>query len=112
MAKVVITKELETLINRRFKKESVKILQLLYSLRENPKKGKTVGCVGSIVVKEIKYGVYRFYFITDGYRVKILKNDELSDLLIKFVRMSDKDKQQKVIDEIKDVLRKLGGEGF
>ncbi|MCK5283725.1 MAG: hypothetical protein KAK00_10070 [Nanoarchaeota archaeon] len=112
MAKVVITRELEDEINKRFKKESVKIFQLLYSLREYPKKGKIVGNIGSIIIKEVKYSVYRFYFITDGYRVKIMKNEELTDLLIKFVRMSDKDKQQKVIDEIKDVLRKMGSEGF
>ena len=42
----------------------------------------------------------------------MLKREELSDLMIKFVRMSDKKNQQKVIEEIKDVLRKIGEEGF
>ena len=112
MAKVVVTNSLEEEINKRFKGESIKIFELIYELRDNPKKGKEVGCVGSIVIKEIRYKVYRFYFITDGYKIKFLKNDELTDLLIKFVRMSDKDTQQKVIDEIKNVLRNLGEEGF
>lgn len=112
MAKVVITKSLEKEINRRFKKESVKILELLFELESNPKKGKEIGCVGGIVIKEIRYNVYRFYFITDGYKIKFLKSEELADLLIKFVRMSSKDNQQVVIDEIKDVLRTLGREGF
>ena len=60
---------------------------------------------GGIIIKELKYGVYRFYFITEGYKVKFLKSDELRDLLIKFVRMSDKDRQEEVISEIKSVLK-------
>ena len=40
MARVIITKELEEEINKKFKKESVKILELMYSLRDNPLKGK------------------------------------------------------------------------
>lgn len=112
MARVVITKSLEKEINKRFKKESIKIFELLFELQSNPKKGKEVGCVGGIVIKEIRYKVYRFYFITDGYKIKFLKSEELTDLLIKFIRMSSKDDQQVVINEIKDVLRKLGGEGF
>ena len=84
----------------------------MLELKDNPKKGKEVGCVGGIVIKEIRYKVYRFYFITDGYKVKFLKNEELNDLLIKFVRMSDKDTQQKTIDEIKNVLRNLGSDGL
>lgn len=112
MAKVVITQFLEKEINKRFKKESVKIFELIFNLIDNPKKGKEVGSVGGIVIKEIKHRVYRFYFITDGFKVKFLKSNELTDLLIKFMRISDKDTQQKVIDEIKNVLRKLGSDGF
>lgn len=112
MARVVITTSLEREINKRFKKESIKILELLLELEHNPKKGKEIGCVGSVVVKEMRYKVYRFYFITDGYKIKFLKSGELNDLLIKFVRMSSKDDQQSVINEIKDILRKLGKEGF
>jgi mRNA-degrading endonuclease RelE of RelBE toxin-antitoxin system len=112
MAKVFITPELFKEIRKTFKKESNDIIDILETLEENPQKGKELGCVGSIVIKEIKYKVYRFYFITDGYKVKFLKSEELTDLIIKFVRMSDKDKQQNVINQIKDVLRKLGAEGF
>ena len=112
MAKVIITKFLENEVDRVFKKESVKIIELMKSLEENPKKGKYVGQVGGVVIKELKYEKYRFYFITDGFKLKILDVSELRDLLIKFVRMSDKKNQQKVIDEIKKVLRSLGKEGF
>ena len=58
------------------------------------------------------YKKFRFYFITDGYKVKFLKAEELKDLLMKFVRMSEKKDQQKTIEEIKHILRSLGEEGF
>ena len=93
-------------------KKSIKIFELLYSLKENPKKVKELGQVGGIVIKEVRYGVFRFYFITDGLKIKLLGIDELSELLIKFVAMSDKKSQQKIIDEIKRILRYLGEDGF
>ena len=105
MAKVIITKGLEEEVNKRFKGQSVEVFELMLTLEDQPKKGKIVGVVGGIIIKELKYGVYRFYFITEGYKVKILKSDELRDLLIKFVRMSDKDRQEEVISEIKSVLK-------
>ncbi|MCX6748759.1 MAG: hypothetical protein NT076_04075 [Candidatus Pacearchaeota archaeon] len=112
MAKVIITKELEEEINKKFKKESIEIFELLYSLKDNPKKGKPIGNVGGILISEIRYKTYRFYFITDGFKIKILKSEELENLLIKFVAMSDKKTQQQVIDSIKEVLRNLGERGF
>ena len=112
MAKVIITKKLEDEINKKFKGESVKIFELLFSLKENPNKGKKIGQVGGILIKELRYEPFRFYFITDGYKLKLLGKEEIEDLLIKFVRMSDKKAQQNIIDEIKMVLRKLGEEGF
>jgi hypothetical protein len=112
MAKVIITPDLEEEINKIFKHESVEIFSLLCTLKENPKKGKEVGCIGRIVIKEIKYKKYRFYFITDGYKIKFLKVEELQDIIIKYVRMSQKKDQKKTIEEIKAVLRKLGEEGF
>ena len=112
MARVVITKRLESEIRRRFQNESIKVFKLLLGLRDNPKKGKTLGNVGAIVVKEIRYGKYRFYFVADGHKIKYLKSEELTDLLITFVRMSGKKDQQKTINEIKLVLRNLDDEGF
>jgi|SRR3989338_332182 len=112
MARVIVTKRLEEEVNRIFKKQSLKIFHLMKDLEENPKKGKPVGQVSGIVVKELKYENYRFYFITDGFKIKMLQKEELDDLLIKFVRMSDKKSQQKTIDEIKHILRSVGEEGF
>jgi len=82
------------------------------TLEENSYKGKAVGQVEGIVIKELKYKGFRFYFITDGYKLKIMDESKLIDLLIKFVRMSDKKEQQRFINEIKDVLRRLGEIGF
>jgi hypothetical protein len=112
MAKVIITKSLEKEINKKFKKESIEIFELMYSLKENPKKGRPLGNVGKIVIKELRYNNYRFYFITEGYRVKLLKLEELNDLLIKFIAMSDKKTQQKIIEDIKKILRTFGSEGY
>jgi len=112
MAKVVITKRLEEEINKKFKQESIRIFGLMNSLKESPHKGKIIGQVGKIIIKEIRYEAYRFYFITDGFKLKLLERGELTDLLIKFVRMSDKKDQQKVIDEIKIILRKFGEDKF
>ncbi len=56
----------------------------MYSLKENSKKGKSLGCVGNILIKELRFKSFRFYFITNRYKIKLLKIEELSYLLIKF----------------------------
>jgi len=112
MAKVILLKQLEEEINKKFKGESVEIFELMYSLEENPHKGKLLGNVGGVFIKELKYRSFRFYFITDGYKLKILDEDSLTDLLIRFVRMSDKKDQQETINEIRNILIKIGPEGF
>ena len=112
MAKVEIAEDLKEEIFSKFKGGSNKIFDLMYSLKENPKKGKPVGQVAGIVIKELKYKNFRFYFITNGYQIRILGRDQLKDLFIRFVRMSDKKSQQKTIDEIKNILKKFGDEWF
>ena len=112
MAKVIISEELKNEILKKFREKSKKIFRLMYSLKESPKKGKPVGQVGGILIKELRYKSFRFYFITDGFKLKILNLEELSNLLIEFVRMSDKKSQQKTIEEIKGILKKFGKEKF
>ena len=112
MAKVLILGSLKDEILKKFKKGSKEIFRLMYSLEENPKKGKLLGNVGGILIKELKQKNFRFYFITDGFKLKVLSIQELTNLLIKFVRMSDKKSQQKVIEEIKNILKNFGKEGF
>ncbi len=112
MAEVIITESLKKEIYKKFKEESKKIFKLIYSLKENPKKGKELGQVQGLLIKELKYKNFRFYFLMQGYLLKILGIDDLKELVIKFVRMSNKKDQQKTIDEIKDILRNLGEQGF
>jgi hypothetical protein len=113
MAIVYITETLFKEIHKRFgNEEASRIVDLLETLEKNPHKGKEIGTIGKSLIKEIKYQKFRFYFITNGYKIKFLKSNELKDLIIKFVRMSEKKDQKKVIDEIKQVLRNLGEEGF
>ena len=112
MAKVSIAETLKDEILKKFKEESKIIFKQMYSLKDNPKKGKLLGSVGGVVIKELKYKNFRFYFITDGYKLKIMDESKLTDMLIRFVRMSDKKHQQQTINEIKNVLLYFGSKGF
>lgn len=112
MARVTIAESLKNEILKKFKEESKIIFKQMNSLAENPHKGKELGHVGGIVIKELRYKNFRFYFITDGYKLKIMDESKLIDLLIRFVRMSDKKDQQRTIDEIKKILIYFGPEGF
>ena len=60
--KVKIIKSLLEQIQKKFKGESHKIIDLLESLEENPHKGKLLGSVGGLLIKELKYKGFRFYF--------------------------------------------------
>lgn len=112
MAKVFITRALKEEIFRVFKEQSESIFKKMYALEHNPHKGKSLGHVGKTVIKEVKSGTHRFYFITDGHKLKFGSREELAHLLIKFVRMSDKKNQQKTIIEIKRILKSMGFSGF
>jgi len=112
MAKVVITKALREEIFSQFKAGSESIFRRMKELESQPTRGKPLGNVGGIVIKELKYDKFRFYFITDGHVLKFGSSDELAALLIKFVKMSDKKDRQKIISSIKDILKSLGFEGF
>ncbi|MBR9701192.1 hypothetical protein GOV11_04985 [Candidatus Woesearchaeota archaeon] len=112
MARVIITESLKDELISKFKAESVKIIRTMKSLEKSPSKGKIVGHVQEIIIKELKHGTFRFYFITDGHLLKFGTEQEIARLLIKFVRMSGKKDQQKAIDDIKNILKTLGFEGF
>ena len=112
MAKIEIVRSLFEEIKKKFKGESYKIIDLMESLENNPKKGKLLGGVGGIVIKEIKYNSFRFYFVTDGYKLKFFDGENLTDMMIRFVRMSNKKYQQQTINEIKKILFNFGCKGF
>ncbi|MEK6813019.1 MAG: hypothetical protein AABX86_02815 [Nanoarchaeota archaeon] len=110
MAKVEIVHSLLDEMQKKFKGEAHNIIDLLETLEQNPHKRNVVGNVAGIVIKELKYKGFRFYFILEGERLKVFSSELLTDLLIKFVRMSDKKNQQKVIEEIKHILRVMDGD--
>jgi hypothetical protein len=112
MAQVSISESLKKEIFAKFGGVSEIILKQMYSLQENPNKGKELGHVGNILIKEIRYEGFRFYFITDGQKLRVMDKSLLINLLIKFVRMSDKKSQQKTIEEIKRILKLFGEVGF
>ena len=112
MAKVEIANSLFEEINKKFKQESIEVLKHLKSLESSPQKGKELGTVGGILIKELKYKNFRFYFITDGFKLKCLNELELIDLLLRFVRMSNKKQQQETINEIKYILKTIGSRAF
>ena len=112
MAKVEIVQSLFEEVQKKFKGEAHEVIDLMETLEDNPNKGKLLGQVAGIVIKELKYKNFRFYFITDGYKLKIMDESKLVDLLIRFVRMSDKKDQQQTINEIRKILINFGPEGF
>ena len=112
MAKVIITQNLKSEVFKIFKGQSADIFSLMQSLEDNPKKGKEITVIGRTLLGEIRYKNYRFYYVTDGFKIKFLKVEELNNVFIKFVRLSQKMDQQKVIEEIKFVLRSIGKGGF
>ena len=112
MAQVEVIPSLYEEIRKKFKHQSVEVLELLKSLESSPHKGKCIGNVAGIVIKELKYEGFRFYFVTDGFKLQCYDQEKLVDLLLLFVRMSDKNHQQQTINEIKQVLRTMGAGGF
>ncbi len=112
MAKVEITLSLYEEIRKKFKQQSVEVLEHLKSLESSPHKGKILGTVGGIMIKELKYEGFRFYFVVDGFQLRCLDEKKLIDLLLRFVRMSDKNHHQQTINEIKHILITIGAGGF
>ncbi|HLD15843.1 MAG TPA: hypothetical protein VJB94_04675 [Candidatus Nanoarchaeia archaeon] len=112
MAKVEIVRSLLDEIKKKFKGESHNIIDLLETLEDNPHKGKIVGQVAGLLIKELRYKSFRFYFIVEGNKLRVFSREGLIDLFLRVVRMSDKRSQQRVIDEIKNILMKFGEEGF
>ena len=112
MAQVEIMPALLAEIHKKFKGESVTILEHLKSLEQSLTKGKRIGVVQGLLIKELKYKSFRFYFVTDNNKLVFYNKGELVDILLRFVRMTNKKRQQETIKEIKTILLKIGPYGF
>ena len=88
MIQVIVLNKLRDEIYKTFKNESLKIYNLIDDLQTNPEKGKVLGHVGNMSIRELKYRDYRFYFILDGHKLYLFTKNQTEDLLIRFVRMS------------------------
>lgn len=110
--RIEIAEELKSEIFKKFKGKSKDIFKLMKSLEDNPNKGKILGNIRGLVIKELKYKSFRFYFITDSFKLRLFNKNYLIDLLMRFVRMSNKKTQKKTIKEIREVLTKIGVDGF
>lgn len=109
MIEIYVAPQLKKEIEKKFGiKKTLELISFFETLKENPKKGKKVGKVGPILIKELKYETFRFYFILNGYELQLVSSGELNTLLIKFIKMSKKTNQQEIIEEIKKILIKLG----
>jgi hypothetical protein len=112
MINIIVLNKLRDEIYKTFKKDSLKVYNLIGSLKTNPQKGNVLGHVGNMSIRELKYQNYRFYFTVDGHKLYLFSKGQIEELLIRFIRMSTKNRQQKTIDEIKQILEKIGEKGF
>ncbi len=114
MVRVLVSGLLIKKIRKKFKTKSKQVFRFMKKLEKNPDVGKILTQVGRVKLKELRYDkVFRFYFLINNDLVKIMDRVELDNLLIKFVDMSKKGKeQQEVIDRLKNDLKKLGFEFF
>ena len=106
MVIVAITKNLDKELKKRLDKNTYyEIKEVFSSLKQNPYKGDLLHVLGTVVLKEIRYKTFRFYFLTSNNLIKFIASTDLEKELIRFIKMSKKNDQQKVIDEILEKLR-------
>ena len=105
--KLLIIKSLRDEIYKKFKKDSLKIYNLINSVKENPDKGKYLGKISNIILKELKYKNFIFYFIIEEDKIILYRREDIKELLVKFIEMSNKNKQQETINKIKLILKNL-----
>lgn len=108
MVVVRIDKPLVKKLEKRFsKKELRELKQLFLSLQENPYQGDLLYAFGNFVLKEKKYKTFRFYFLHSRKLLIIKDVDELKDEIIRFIEMSKKNDQQRIIDKLKGMMKRL-----
>lgn len=95
-------------LEKRFNKKELKELkQLFLSLQDNPYQGDLIYAFGNFVLKEKKYKTFRFYFL-HSRKILIIKDiEKLKDKIIRFIEMSKKNDQQRIINKLKEMMNKI-----
>ncbi|MBW2998785.1 hypothetical protein KY321_04555 [Candidatus Woesearchaeota archaeon] len=83
------------------------IINRINSFKDNFNQGKLITQIGLIQLKEIKLNKFRIYFLIDKNIIKVVKKEEVESI-IKFISISTKKNQQKIINKIKENLRDFG----
>lgn len=108
MVRVVIENSLVKKLEKRFsKKELRELKQLFLGLEQNPFQGDVLFVFGSFVLKEKKFKSFRFYFLHSKKLLIIKDLDVLKDELVRFIDMSKKNDQQRVIDKLVQMMKKI-----
>lgn len=108
MVIVRIDKTLVKKLERRFNKKELKELKKIFlSLQENPYQGDLLYAFGNFVLKEKRYKTFRFYFLHSKKILLIKDVQKLKDEIIRFIEMSKKNDQQRVIDKLKEMMNWL-----
>ncbi len=108
MVKVRIDDGLIKKLERKFGRADLKSIHKMFlSLEDNPLQGDMLKAFGAIVLKEIRYKSFRFYFLHSKDLLIIKDPARLRDEIIRFIDMSKKNDQQRVIYGLKDMLKRI-----
>ena len=106
MVIVAVTLALDKELKKRLNKdEYAQVKKKFQTLKKDPYKGKLLHVLGNVVLKELRWKSFRFYFLTSHNLIKIVAKTDLEKELVKFIRMSKKSDQTKVIKEVLEQLR-------
>lgn len=108
MVKVIIENSLVKKLEKKFNKKELKELKKLFlSLQENPFQGDILYAFGNFVLKEKKYKTFRFYFLHSKKLLIIKDMNSLKEEIIRFIEMSKKNNQQRIINKLKEMMKKI-----
>ena len=108
MIKVIIENSLVKKLEKKFNKKELKELKELFlSLQTNPFQGDFLYSFGNFVLKEKKYKSFRFYFLHSKKLLIIKDANQLQEEIIRFIEMSKKNNQQRIINKLKKMMKKI-----
>lgn len=86
------------------KQEAKNIVKKLIETRLT--QGDLITQIDNILIKERKIKTHRFYFVQQYRRIQILTKEEIKQHLLQFIALSKKNNQQKIIDKVKEDIKK------